>query len=112
MKRNIRFRRPLGARQLTVCRFHGARGVVPRGEANGSYKLGLQRLLQAWPTYGRGQSGTPPVIIKPSPAIAEDDRRREVAAPCVMQKLGARKPMTSSLAVRRTQCLLSGKKRT
>jgi hypothetical protein len=28
-------------RGWTVCRFHGARGGAPKGEANGSYKHGL-----------------------------------------------------------------------
>lgn len=28
-------------RGRTVCRFHGARGGAPKGEANGSYKHGL-----------------------------------------------------------------------
>jgi hypothetical protein len=29
-------------RGWAVCRFHGARGGAPKGEANGSYKHGLQ----------------------------------------------------------------------
>ena len=53
-------------RGWTVCRFHGARGGAPKGEANGSYKHGLHTQ--------RGQDGTP-FAFGPPPAITEDNRR-------------------------------------